>query len=120
MSKMERIHVFTTLWAVVNVKSFQMLRDEPEFRQCYRPECMLRALPSRWKLMAKFFLYSNTFETWANNCALWKNRHQTHLNSTTLVVVHRVLQETIEIVLRSRCGVPAISIANSESLSTRF
>ncbi|KRZ71291.1 hypothetical protein T10_5733 [Trichinella papuae] len=43
MSKMERIHVFTTLWAVVNVKSFQMLRDEPEFRQCYRPECMMRS-----------------------------------------------------------------------------
>ncbi|KRX76124.1 hypothetical protein T06_13253 [Trichinella sp. T6] len=32
--------VITTPWAVGNVKSFQMFRDELELRQCYRPECM--------------------------------------------------------------------------------
>ncbi|KRX93270.1 hypothetical protein T4E_5084 [Trichinella pseudospiralis] len=64
MSKMERIHVFSTLWAVGNVKSFQMLCDEPELRR------WLRALPFRSKLMVKFFLYNNTFETWKNNCVL--------------------------------------------------
>ncbi|KRZ88986.1 hypothetical protein T08_14094 [Trichinella sp. T8] len=33
--------VITTPWAVGNVKSFQMFRDELELRQCYRPECMV-------------------------------------------------------------------------------
>ncbi|KRY91186.1 hypothetical protein T4D_9984 [Trichinella pseudospiralis] len=45
MSKMERIHVFSTLWAVGNVKSFQMLCDEPELRRCYRPECISSSAP---------------------------------------------------------------------------
>ncbi|KRY62783.1 hypothetical protein T4D_6620, partial [Trichinella pseudospiralis] len=67
MSKTVRIHVFTTLWPVGNVKPFQMLCDELELRPCFRPKCMastaamksptnliiswLRALPFRSKLM---------------------------------------------------------------------
>ncbi|KAL1233784.1 putative DEAD-box ATP-dependent RNA helicase [Trichinella pseudospiralis] len=39
MSKTVRIHVFTTLWPVGNVKSFQMLCDELELRRCFRPKC---------------------------------------------------------------------------------
>ncbi|KRX93282.1 hypothetical protein T4E_10353 [Trichinella pseudospiralis] len=50
MSKTVRIHVFTTLWPVGNVKSFQMLCDELELRRCFRPKCMAS--------MAAVFLFS--------------------------------------------------------------
>ncbi|KAL1227203.1 Autophagy-related protein [Trichinella pseudospiralis] len=63
MSKTVRIHVFTTLWPVGNVKSFQMLCDELELRRCFRPKCMasMAANCDSVFLMKTSIRYTNNF-----------------------------------------------------------
>ncbi|KAL1233883.1 Tartrate-resistant acid phosphatase type [Trichinella pseudospiralis] len=71
MSKTVRIHVFTTLWPVGNVKSFQMLCDELELRRCFDQNVWLLWQQNYVDVLGK--LSSQLIITWLEK--RWKQRH---------------------------------------------